>query len=395
MPPLLAAASPPSAATIKAQDEENNRQRCVQMIAVAQEAARGRKQGYMPGHVLDALWKDMDGNKARWPKLTTRDMEAAVLATFGAKTADGAPFDVAEECFKEGGYLSVANVEKMLGEQPEEQFFAGQFGGTIIAVAAHPRNGVYVSLKNTSSATWSANIKDLTFNLVDKAIVNPCCVYDDVVVQLGRAVGGKVEAAPQGAAMYKITQTEAQLVTGAVFKMPRKIEFATFRGKRLCTLKTRAEFSDLAAANSLPTYCESYAEQGGAAAPAQPQAAPVIAGSPAAPRDEDAVQVTTLEPGTGCAPTPTSTVNVSYTLVLDDGSVVETVDAANSRLAGHQLRGWVSALQKMREGGSYEARIPAALAFGSRGALPRIPPNSPLTYKVKLNKVSGGAACQG
>lgn len=102
------------------------------------------------------------------------------------------------------------------------------------------------------------------------------------------------------------------------------------------------------------------------------------------------LQYSVLTEGTGSKPTKDSTVRVHYTGKLLDGTVfdssVERGEPAEFGV-GQVIAGWTEALQLMAEGSKYRLFIPAALAYGERGAANVIPPNSALIFDVELLKV--------
>lgn len=97
-----------------------------------------------------------------------------------------------------------------------------------------------------------------------------------------------------------------------------------------------------------------------------------------------------FEEGTGASPKMGQSVTVHYAGWLEDGT---PFDASYDRgqpatfQLGAVIEGWNEGLQLMKEGGSYRFRIPANLAYGSRGAGGVIPPNATLIFHVELIRV--------
>jgi FKBP-type peptidyl-prolyl cis-trans isomerase len=86
------------------------------------------------------------------------------------------------------------------------------------------------------------------------------------------------------------------------------------------------------------------------------------------------------------SPKPTDTVTVHYTGWLEDGTKFDSsVDRGQPAtfLLNRVIRGWTEGLGRMKSGGKYKFRIPAHLAYGSRGR-PSIPPDSTLIFDVEL-----------
>jgi FKBP-type peptidyl-prolyl cis-trans isomerase FklB len=102
------------------------------------------------------------------------------------------------------------------------------------------------------------------------------------------------------------------------------------------------------------------------------------------------LQYKVLVEGTGKTPTKEDTVTVNYRGTLIDG---EEFDSSYKRgepatfPVGGVIPGWTEALQLMKEGAKWQLFIPAALAYGERGAGPVIAPNSTLIFEVELISV--------
>lgn len=99
------------------------------------------------------------------------------------------------------------------------------------------------------------------------------------------------------------------------------------------------------------------------------------------------LQYKVLQAGTGARPTANSVVTVHYTGTLPDGTVfdssVKRGEPATFPVNG-VIPGWTEALQIMQVGSKYKLFIPAALAYGKRGAGQLIGPDQMLIFKVEL-----------
>ena len=97
-----------------------------------------------------------------------------------------------------------------------------------------------------------------------------------------------------------------------------------------------------------------------------------------------------IKPGTGASPKATDRVKVHYHGTLADGSVFDSSVQRNEP-ATFALNGvipcWTEGLQLMKVGGKSRLVCPAALAYGDRGAPPRIKPGSTLTFEVELLEI--------
>ncbi|TAL25880.1 MAG: FKBP-type peptidyl-prolyl cis-trans isomerase [Nitrospirae bacterium] len=99
------------------------------------------------------------------------------------------------------------------------------------------------------------------------------------------------------------------------------------------------------------------------------------------------LQYKVIKEGSGKTPKATDTVTVNYRGTLIDGTEFDSSykrgEAANFQV-GSVIVGWTEALQLMKEGAKWELFIPAALAYGERGAGNAIGPNAVLIFEVEL-----------
>jgi len=97
--------------------------------------------------------------------------------------------------------------------------------------------------------------------------------------------------------------------------------------------------------------------------------------------------VTTLRPGTGASPGPDSQVTVHYHGTLIDGTVFDSSVQRGEPAAltlGSTIRCWVEGMPMMKVGGKSRFVCPPELAYGDRGAPPRIKPRATLVFEVEL-----------
>lgn len=94
--------------------------------------------------------------------------------------------------------------------------------------------------------------------------------------------------------------------------------------------------------------------------------------------------------GFGKRPGALDSVVVNYKGSLINGTVFDQTEPGlpANFVVNKLIPGWTEALEIMKEGDHWELVIPAALAYGSRGAGGVIPPNQTLVFDLELVKVT-------
>jgi FKBP-type peptidyl-prolyl cis-trans isomerase FkpA/FKBP-type peptidyl-prolyl cis-trans isomerase FklB len=97
-----------------------------------------------------------------------------------------------------------------------------------------------------------------------------------------------------------------------------------------------------------------------------------------------------IKPGAGPSPKATDRVRVHYHGTLADGVVFDS-SVQRGEPATFPLNGvipcWTEGLQLMKVGGKSRLVCPASLAYGDRGAPPRIKPGATLLFEVELLEI--------
>ncbi len=100
--------------------------------------------------------------------------------------------------------------------------------------------------------------------------------------------------------------------------------------------------------------------------------------------------ITQLQEGSGASPAPTDTVKVHYHGTLRDGSVFDSsVDRGTPAQfsLNRVIPCWTEGVGMMKVGGKSKLVCPSAIAYGERGAPPKIPGNAALTFEVELIEI--------
>jgi FKBP-type peptidyl-prolyl cis-trans isomerase FkpA/FKBP-type peptidyl-prolyl cis-trans isomerase FklB len=97
-----------------------------------------------------------------------------------------------------------------------------------------------------------------------------------------------------------------------------------------------------------------------------------------------------IKPGAGDSPKATDRVKVHYHGTLVDGAVFDS-SVQRGEPATFPLNGvipcWTEGLQLMKVGGKSRLVCPADVAYGNRGAPPRIKPGATLVFDVELVEI--------
>jgi len=102
------------------------------------------------------------------------------------------------------------------------------------------------------------------------------------------------------------------------------------------------------------------------------------------------LQYKVLKEGEGTPPKATDTVTVQYRGTLIDGTEFDSSYSRGQPATfplNRVIKGWTEGVQLMKPGAKYEFFIPPNLAYGSRGAGPKIGPESTLIFEVELISV--------
>jgi FKBP-type peptidyl-prolyl cis-trans isomerase FkpA/FKBP-type peptidyl-prolyl cis-trans isomerase FklB len=192
---------------------------------------------------------------------------------------------------------------------------------------------------------------------------------DKVLYALGVQLAGQL-------APFALTPAEVELVKAgmvdAALNRPHKAEPREFMGRILELRNQRVAV----AATAEKKAGESYLAK--------------AAAEPGAKKLESGVIITTLKPGTGPSPKASDKVKVHYHGTLTDGTVfdssVQRGEPATFPLSG-VIKCWTEGVQQMKVGGKSRLVCPSDVAYGDRGAPPKIKPGATLVFEVELLEI--------
>ena len=198
------------------------------------------------------------------------------------------------------------------------------------------------------------------------AFADPKTEEEKVLYAIGLVVS-------QNLSSFNLTDAELKMVmqgmSDALSKKTPKVELQTYGPKIQDLQKTR--MTAIAAAEKKTG--EAYLVKAAAEKDAKKLPSGVI--------------ITTLKPGTGASPTSTDKVKVHYHGTTTDGAVfdssVQRGEPASFPL-DKVIKCWTEGVQQMKVGGKSRLVCPADVAYGDRGAPPRIKPGATLVFEVEL-----------
>ena len=183
-------------------------------------------------------------------------------------------------------------------------------------------------------------------------------------------------ALSQGVAAFNLTPAELELVQAGladgVLKRPSKVDLQTY-GPKVQQLHSQRS-ATMAATEKRAG--QAFLDK--------------AASEPGSTRTASGLIVTTLKAGTGATPKATDTVKVHYHGTLPDGTVFDS-SVQRKEPATFPLNGvipcWTEGVQLMKVGGKSRLVCPSTIAYGDRGAPPRIKPGATLVFEVELLEI--------
>jgi FKBP-type peptidyl-prolyl cis-trans isomerase FkpA len=183
-------------------------------------------------------------------------------------------------------------------------------------------------------------------------------------------------AISQNLAAFNLSPAELEIVTAGltdgVLNRERKVDLQTY-GPKLQALQT--------------------ARVGAAAATEKKSGAAFIdkaATEKGSTKTASGLVITPIKPGTGASPKPTDQVKVHYQGTLTNGTVFDSSVQRGEPVVfplNRVIPCWTEGLQLMKVGGKSRLVCPSDLAYGDRGAPPKIGPGATLVFEVELLEI--------
>lgn len=177
-------------------------------------------------------------------------------------------------------------------------------------------------------------------------------------------------------AVLSLSEAELEMLkaglTDGVLNRKRQVDLAAYRQKIQELRQSRSAVIAAAEQKTGQAFAEKAAKEKGAT------------------RTASGLVVQAIRQGTGPAPKASDRVRVHYHGTLTDGTVFDS-SVQRGEPATFPLNGvipcWTEGLQLMKVGGKSRLVCPPALAYGDRGAPPRIRPGATLVFEVELLEI--------
>ena len=184
-------------------------------------------------------------------------------------------------------------------------------------------------------------------------------------------------AMSQSLAVFGLSESELEMVesglSDGVLNRSRKVDLQAYGPKVQELHATRMAAASANEKKSGQTYLDKAAAEKGAT------------------KTASGLIITTIKAGTGPSPKATDNVKVHYHGTLVDGTVFDS-SVQRKEPATFPLNGvipcWTEGVQLMKVGGKSRLVCPPNLAYGDRGAPPRIKPGATLVFEVELLEIN-------
>lgn len=203
----------------------------------------------------------------------------------------------------------------------------------------------------------------------DAAALEPKTDEDRAFYAFGQSMSQQLGSL--GLSEHELEMVKAGLTDG-VLRRPVKVNIRQFEAKFQEIARVRLDATSAGEKKAGVAFLEKAAQQKGAT------------------KTASGLVIQEIKPGTGNAPKASDTVKVHYTGTLIDGTVFDS-SVQRGEPATFPLNGviscWTEGLQRMKTGGKNRLICPSNLAYGDRGAPPKIKPGATLVFEVELLEI--------